>query len=428
MTLTNPLLFIHGVQRISSRLAIPLVSLILLVQTSSFGAGERDSLLSPPPGNYRLLSPDSVARIPFEIFRGDILMHGSVSGREVRMMIDNGRIWDELLFWGSPLVDSLGLRYDGETSVGGSGEGAEVPSRTASKITIKFPGVEFTNQTAIVTPYSSGFSSMWEGTEGQVSGTFFKHFVVDVNFDTKLLTLLKPDTYRYKGEGVDLPLKPCPDGSWSIPGKISLEDGRTLDLDFVLDLGFNDALQIDPREAHKVPIPAKRIEASLGFGVQGETRGYIGRARTITFGEYELKDIVTGFVSPDDGGTVRAEAMIGLDLMSRFNIVFDYPHRRMFVVPNHQFAKAFEYNMTGMVLRKGKGDYRVIRQVYPGSPASEAGLVTGDTITQINGVAAAKLSIFELSDLFMLKDSRVNLMILRDSKEIPVVLTLRRVI
>ena len=412
-----------------SRLMLPLIVLSLTILTLvDTAAAEVDSLLGPPPGNYRLLSPDSVARIPFQVFRGDILMHGSVNGREVRMMIDNGSVWDELLFWGCPLVDSLGLHYSGEASVGGQGEGAEVPSRTASEITIKFPGVEFTNQTAIVTPFSSGFSKMWEGTEGQVSGTFLKHFVVDINFDTKILTLLKPDGYHYMGEGVGLPLKPYPDGSWSIPGKIRLEDGRTLDLDFILDLGFNDALQIDPREAHKIPVPSKTIAASLGFGAQGETRGYIGRVRSITFGEYELKNVVTGFVSPNDSGAVRAEAMIGLDLMSRFNIVFDYPHRRMFVVPNHGFAETFEYDMTGMVLRKGKGDYRVIRQVYPDSPASEAGLVVGDMITQINGIAAVKYDIFELLALFATKGSKVDLTVLRDSKEIPVVLTLRRVI
>jgi hypothetical protein len=412
-----------------NRLRLPSMVLSLTILTlAATAAAEVDSLLGPPPGNYRLLSPDSVARIPFQIFRGDVLMHGFVNGREVRMMIDNGSVWDELLFWGSPLIDSLGLHYNGEASVGGQGEGAEVPSRTASEITIKFPGVEFTNQTAIVTPFSSGFSKMWEGTEGQVSGTFLKHFVVDINFDTKILTLLKPDDYRYTGEGVGLPLKPYPDGSWSIPGKIRLEDGRTLDLDFILDLGFNDALQIDPRETHKIPVPGKTIAASLGFGVQGETRGYIGRVRSITFGEYELKDVVTGFVSPDDSAAVRAEAMIGLGLMSRFNIVFDYPHHRMFVVPNHQFAKTFEYDMTGMVLRKGKGDYQVITRVYPDSPASEAGLAVGDTITQIKGAAAGKCDIFELSDLFLLKNSKVNLVILRDSKEVPVVLTLRRVI
>jgi hypothetical protein len=406
---------------------VTVVCLMTLLLTGQVAA-ETDTLLGPPPGTYRLLNADSVARIPFTVYRGDILMKCAVNGREARMMLDNGHMWDELLFWGCPRTDSLQLHYDGQVDVGGPGEGAAVPSRTASGIAISFPGVEFAGQSAIVTSPDAQFDKMWENTDGQVSATFFKHFVVDMNFDSGIITLIRPQSYHHKGEGVALPLKPYPDGSWSIPGKLTLEDGRTLDLDFVLDLGYGDALQIDSREQHKIPIPGKALESGLGFGAQGETHGYKGRVRKIAFDKYALEDVLTGFVAPDDKGTVRAEAMIGMEIFSRFNIVFDYPHRTMYLTPNRSAAKGFECDMTGMILGRGKNNTRVIERIYPNSPASEAGLVVGDTITQINGATAGQYSFWDLIPLFSAKGTSVSLSVKRGDKDVPCVLTLRRVI
>ena len=74
-------------------------------------------------------------------------------------------------------------------------------SRTASGITISFPGVEFAGQSAIITPSSAGFAEWWAGTEGQVSATFLKHFVVDIDFDQMIITLIEPRAFRDAGAG-----------------------------------------------------------------------------------------------------------------------------------------------------------------------------------------------------------------------------------
>ncbi|MFC1573527.1 hypothetical protein ACFL6M_08030, partial [Candidatus Eisenbacteria bacterium] len=188
---------------------------ILLLPMAFVSAGEAfDPALGPPPGSYRILSEDGEVSLPFELFRGDIRFLGEMNGKEVRMLIDNGFIWDQLLFFGSPRVDSLGMVHDGEVHVGGSGEGDVVPSLSASGITISFPGVEFTDQTAIITPHSTG--RMWWGAEGQVSATFFKHFVVAFDFNRKQMTLVRPEEFIYEGDGVEIPMIPLPNGAWAL--------------------------------------------------------------------------------------------------------------------------------------------------------------------------------------------------------------------
>lgn len=207
-------------------------------------ADEIDSLLGPAPGTYRLFSDDGASMIPFEVFRGDIRMDGTVNGRPVRMLIDNGFLWDQLLFFGSPRVDSLGFVYEEQVNISGSADGEAVTSDFATGIIIGFPGVEFYDQTAIVTPYSSGISNMWWGTEGQVSATFLKHFVVDINFNDLVMTLIEPDRFVYEGNGAAVPLIPNGDGSWSIPATVVFTDGRSVSFNLALDLGLGEALHL----------------------------------------------------------------------------------------------------------------------------------------------------------------------------------------
>jgi hypothetical protein len=407
--------------------AISLLTLVLLA-ASSAGAAEVDTLLGPPPGSCTLLSSDGVARIPFDLFRGDIRMACRINGRDVRMMLDNGFLWDELLFFGSPCVDSLALKYDGEVDVGGAGEGKTVKSRTASGVTIRFPGVEFYDQPAVVTPYESGLTDMWHGTAGQVSAAFLKHFVVEINFDRMEIVLTPPGKYVYAGRGVEVPMRPLLPGAWGIPVVMELADGRRFPLEAGMDLGQNDALELACVGPHGIGVPDDAIEGSLGFGVQGEIRGYIGRIGAIEIGGYRVENPVADFVPADFKGSVFHEVTIGMDLFSRFNIVYDYPHHRMFFEPSRRFHDKFEYNMSGLSMRKGKGEYLEIVSIVPHSPGEEAGLRIGDKVVRIDGASAGGYDFFALQPLLAREGKTVTLTVSRENGEREIFIKLRRII
>jgi hypothetical protein len=410
-----------------SVLLVPLL-LVPLLLPACLAAGETESPLGPPPGGYRITAGDSAVVIPFTLFRGDILMSASVNGRQVRMMLDNGFLWDEILFFGSPLVDSLRLAYDGEADLGGSGEGNRVQARVASGITIAFPGVEFTGQTAIVTPYESGLTNMWWGTEGQVSATFLKHFVVAIDYDRMEITLIPPDRFVYEGKGIELPMKALLPGAWGIPAVLEFTGGRRVALDLMMDLGYGDALEVVEGGPNDLRAPDKAIEGSLGFGAQGETRGHFGRLAAIEIGRYTVKGPIAGFVAAEDSASTSHEAMVGMEVFSRFNLVLDYPHQRLYLEPSRRFADPCEYNMSGVEMTKAGGDTLTIKTIHPGSPASRAGLRVGDKVLTINEKPAAGYDIWELRPLFTRQGETVRLVVVREGREKRVPLRLRRLI
>jgi len=223
-------------------------------------------------------------------------------------------------------------------------------------------------------------------------------------------------------------LKPFGDGAWGFPAKLKLQGGRTVEMVLAMDLGDGKALELDQRGPHKLTAPQRAVEGSLGFGIQGEVTGCHGRVESVTIGNHRVDAVVAGFVSPDHQGPVFHEAVVGMGLLSRFNLVFDYPARRLFITPNRSFSAPFEHEMTGAGLRKGKGAWLEVVRLHPGSPAAEAGLKPGDKVIRIDGRRAVEYDAWDLRPLLRRNGATVRFTVRRGEKEIDVPVKLRPLI
>jgi PDZ domain len=413
-----------------SKWTLLVIIMMFPLLASGDAAKVTESELTPAPGEYRIFNEDVEISFPFEIFRGDIRYQCEVNGKPVYMLLDDGYMWDQLLFWGSPRVDSLGFEYDGTVGVVGGGETDDsLFSKTASGITVTFPNVEFTNQSAVITPQSSGTSTMWWGSEGQLSATLLKHFVVDINFDKMMITLIKPDEYKFDGQGAEVPWKPMGFGPWCIPLTLELVDGREITLKVLMDLGYNDQLQLWTGMENKIPIPEKSIPANLGTNIQGiSTMGFEGRLPRINIGGYEIINPLVAYVSEEDSKDAQYEAMIGLNLLSHFNLVFDYTRQRLIITPNSDFNRTYEYNMTGLSMYKNRDGFLEVSRVHDNSPASEAGFKSGDLIININGQPIEDYERDDIYSLLRQAGKKIKFDARRDGKDWNVEIVLRRIL
>ena len=428
MKRTNTPEIVNRVRRFRTFFVLSLLMPVTIALAASDAGSDETVGETPPPGVATVLTTDGIIEFPFELYRGDIRFECEVNGHPVHMLLDDGYMWDQLLFWGGPEVDTLGLVYDGDTEVGND-RSDKLASRTASHITVAFPGAELSEQTAIVTPSNAGVSSMWSGSIGQISAGLFKHFIVDINFDRMMITLIPPEKFTYGDKGTAVPWKPLGFGPWSIPATLRTADGREIAMKLMMDLGYNDQILIATGGEHQIPLPEAKLPTSLGFNIQGqETRGFIGRLTGVEIGGYRLNDLIVSYVPEEHSSSTSAEAMVGLGLLSHFNLVFDYRNQRLFVEPNKYFDRPFEYNMTGFVTARSVPGSLVVREVYADSPADKAGLKKGDKLLEINGRPVTDYDFFELLDLYEQKGARLKLSIERDGEKKDVSLKLKRVI
>lgn len=309
---------------------------------SSALADEEGQRPGSPPGTYAIAPEASQIQIPFEMFKNDIRMTARVNGKDVRMLIDNGSLWNELLFFGSPRVDALAMESASGVDVEGAGSGEAQAADFVEGISIEFEGldgrvIEFKDQDAVIMPYDPELANPWEGSEGQVSANFFKHFVVAINFDEGVITLIKPEEFDPTNFGTEVTITPIPRGSWTVPGILTLEDGRVLNVDMVLDLGWDKSFGITTGGAHKIELPQNSERKLLGYGAQGEIFGYKGSLPAIEVFGHKFKDVQSSFSPREDGGS-KHEIIVGMGTMNRFNITFDYQNHRVFVRPNESYS------------------------------------------------------------------------------------------
>jgi hypothetical protein len=129
-------------------------------------------------GSYTVINKTKPIRINFEFLDGDIMLHALIIGKECTMFLDNGYIWDELYFFGSPIIDSLHFNFEPEeVQVGGQGSGSMISNKYANGVSIDFENIHFTDQPAIISPPELGLQKLFRA-DGQISACFFKNFII----------------------------------------------------------------------------------------------------------------------------------------------------------------------------------------------------------------------------------------------------------
>ena len=90
---------------------------------------------------------DSIS-IPFELHGANIRMQGLVNGHTCDVLLDNGSLWDDLLFFGSEKVDGFGLVLDGTVTLGDEDATNPIIADTSSGITLGLVSLSFPTRMA----------------------------------------------------------------------------------------------------------------------------------------------------------------------------------------------------------------------------------------------------------------------------------------
>jgi hypothetical protein len=378
--------------------------------------------------NYEILSPNDEIVIPFEIYRNDIRMKATVNNKECFVLLDNGSLWDELLFFGSQKVDSLGLSLTGEVYLGDSTIDNPIIADVDTSVNVSFHNIVFKKQKAIVTRYIPGLPNMWEGADLQVSAVFFKNFVVEINFDGRFIKLIDPKKFRYTGNGQGLRMKEGPNNSRLITAEITQSNGNRILIDLLVDLGGIYPLYLPIGKRDDIVLPDNRIESILGSGLQGPVMGYLGRVKELELGDYKVNNVLTAFTEVDKSASEYGNTMLGIKLLQQFNITFDYFNERIFLEPSKDFNKHVSFNMTGFEFLPDPDGNLGVTNVYANSAAEKAGIVQGNIITHINNIPIKDFKAGEIRTILMQEERTVTFTVNSNGQRKQISIELRDII
>lgn len=321
------------------------------------------------------------------------------------------------------LIDSIGIKASRSIKISGLGSGNEIDAYISNDVSAQLGKSYIENiPTAILKQDIFGLSN-YLGTKiyGLLGYYFFKSFIVELRYSTKKLLFKEPySAGKIKGERIPIEIS-----AYKPYANISIENPEYghIEIKTLIDNGASHAISLERLYEKPFPVPTASIKANLGVGMSGPIDGSIGRVSALKIGSFTLKRVLASYPQYDD---VAAKIFLkdrngnlGADILSRFNVIFDYADNSMYLRKNGQFNRPFEHDMSGIEVYMEDGKIRryFISRIEPGSPAENAGILVDDEIMTINFSPVATTKLDDIGNLFKSVEGKTIILTIRRNDE-----------
>ena len=375
-----------------------------------------------PPGPFAFTQPKRHhTTVNFQVQRNLLVVKVLLNGAgPFNFLLDSGVGMS--IITSPELADSLRLhRKEYFRVIGMGGTDTGLLAYQTDSVRVELPGAVARHMSWLVLSEDVLNLSGYVGLpiSGILGSELFRSFVVTIHSDISSLVLTDPATYRapHGKRWSSLPLS-LENNKAYFTAPVQFNDSLTMPLKLVLDTGASHALSLELDSDPRMMGPTHRLPSDLGRGLSGTVRGFLGRVPILHLGRYALRSVLTSF--PDAGDVHRRvdvprNGNIGYELLKRFSLVIDYPHRRLLLRPNTKFHEPFEHDMSGLDLLATGDDYHrfLILRVLPGSPAATAGLEADEELLTVNFLPVSVFSLTQLDRMLHSEDGRVLLLVLR---------------
>ena len=379
---------------------------------------------------FDLVANKKHVTIPFRMVRDMVIIKLNINGKgPFNFVLDTGV--GLMLITDPKLVDSINVSNKRTLKMGGLGEGEDFEAYVTSALKIDIPGlVSYDIAAAILKKDHFGLSN-YAGMpiHGLLGYEFFNNLAVKINFVDSTLSVSRPKDIRLFKKGSKIPIS-IEDRKPYIQAKVSFPNGTKYNDKLIVDIGAGNPLSLE-NMIKKQGLPEKFIAANLGIGLTGPINGFISRIKEIEFGRFKIKNIITAFPEENQNvsRTEQRDGSVGMGILKRFNLIFDYPDSAIYLKPTDNLNTPFEHDMSGLEYYAIGDDFShvFISRVEPGSAGDEIGLEKDDEIVSINFKPVSKMTLEEIDGIFKSQDDRNLLLeVYHDKKLDRVILTLKR--
>src|SRR5262245_4959904 len=372
----------------------------------------------------------SSALVPFHFVLNEVRVDATIEDEgPFHLILDTGMPVPGILLFRSPAVDALGLADSGmRVQLAGAGGAGETTAATVALGTnVALGELRMTNVAAMVVPQEVG---MPPGVDGVIGGALFFRYVVRIDVDSDRVELLDSASYAPPADACVVPLVRVP-GAAFVDVRVAVDDGEPIPARVVVDIGAGHALSLNTRGDGALAPPAAAIEAPVGRGLSGEMLGRIGRVRRLEVGTFTLEDVVVSFPVEEHrrpGGFDFRDGNLGMGILKRFVMTFDYASNRLVLEKGAHFGDPFVHDMSGISWEMHNDGSVSIRSVLAGSPAGAAGVQVGDELVSIDGHPVGELGGDGVREALTVADAEVALELRRGTEVVAKRIRLRRLV
>lgn len=388
--------------------------------------------ISPAQAQYFAISGHKKrVKIPFRLARNLVVVQLKINHKgPFNFVMDTGA--GIMVITDPTFIDSVCAPTHRTLKLSGCGDGGSLKAVITNTLDIEIPGLTSYDIAAAVLEKDRFQLSNYTGMpiKGLLGYDFFNNLAVKINFSDSTMTVYRPGETRKFARGERIPIT-VEDHKPYVNAAVYMPDGARLERKLIIDLGAGHPLSLE-NIANTAEMPQKYIRANLGVGFNGPVDGFMSRISEIKLGKFCFKDPISSF--PVDDSLLKKLKMsrdgnLGMGILKRFTIVFDYPGRAIYLRRGQNFDEPFEHDMSGMeYYAAGPGLKRIIiSRVEAGSAADAVGLEQDDEIVSINLKPISSMSMEQIDNIFKSQNKRNLLLgIYHDKKVDQVILTLKR--
>jgi predicted aspartyl protease len=313
-------------------------------------AHEQPAISNALAGDIRFTSGNSALKIPFELYNNHIYLKVGVNGSQpLSFLFDTGA--PHLLDLRQAKSLGLKLKYLGKST--GVGE-STVDAYTTKGVSFSLPGVSLSDQSVGVLALDGVASCISETliderghfekcepndprcqrreVAGILGHEFFKRFVVEIDYASRLINIYAPEDYKYQGTGESLHLE-MEDRNVFVQARLSFADRAPVNGRFMIDTGGAHAVILTSPfvQANKLLPPASQLTKFAVCGIGGYSDILMGTLSSIQIGKIKINEPITGFSNAQSGNLADTvyDGNIGAAILRHFKVVLDYSRQIM---------------------------------------------------------------------------------------------------
>jgi hypothetical protein len=385
--------------------------------------------------------------IPFKLINNLIFIPINVNGIELNFLLDTG-VEETILL---SLEDKeINLNNIEKIKLRGLGGAEAVEGLKSSNNILAIQDlIDRHHNLYIVLDQNFNFSThIGIPVNGIIGYSFFKNNLVEINYDSKKMTVYNDDKKirkRIHKKYVTVPIS-IENSKPYAQALVKMNNEETA-VKLLLDLGNSDAIWLFQDVNPAIKVPQKSFDDYLGKGFSGDVLGKRSIIAKFNIDKFEFENPI---IAMPDNKSIKSVTMvenrmgsIGGEIFKRFSVILDYKNNQLFLKKSKQFELPFNYNMSGIELQnegmqwvqetvplktvnisdntfdengnKVNTNFKykftlkpiyTIANIRKDSPAELCGLKKGDTIVRINNTFGYKYSLEEINDILKSEEGK----------------------
>ena len=286
--------------------------------------------------------------------------------------------------------------------------------------TLHLPGLDVNRLNFHINDYDLLSSVYGEKIDGIIGYSFFRRYIIKINFDSLQIEVYSPGKITYPKGGTLLhPI------FTSLPIQyLQIKDRKKIDYNFYLDTGAGLCFLLSEKFATDSAVFLKRRRPvyTQAQGMAGKSQMRLTVLKEVKNGQYRFKKVPTYIYNDEFNVTSYpfSGGLLGNELLKKFNVVLNYGQREIHLLPNSHFNEPFDYAYTGLGIYYENGKI-IVEDIIKNSPADRCGFKLNDQVIGIGGNFSNNIQAYK--NLLQVTGERIKIVVKRNEELI--VLSLR---